>query len=61
MTKEGRIYLTNEHLINPIDNPEEGQICRVMCSSVELFSEAIQDDSLKARKMRSDKLKMTIV
>ena len=42
--KEGRIYLTNEHLKTDIDDPKAGQICRVMCSAVELFSEPIKVD-----------------
>jgi len=39
--KEGRIYLQNEHLKSDINDPQEGQVCRVMCSSVELFSEKL--------------------
>lgn len=42
--KEGRIYLKNEHLKSEVESPESGQICRVMCSSVELCSEAIKKD-----------------
>ena len=39
--KEGRIRLNNEHLKSDIADPQEGQVCRVLCSSVELFSEKI--------------------
>lgn len=42
--KEGRIYLQNEHLKSEINDPQEGQVCRVMCSSVELFSEKLVRD-----------------
>lgn len=42
--REGWIYLTNKHLKNDIENPESGQICRVMCSAVELFSEPLVKD-----------------
>ena len=39
--KEGRITLNNKHLKSEINDPHEGQVCRVMCSSVELFSEKL--------------------
>lgn len=42
--KEGRIYLKNQHLKSNIENPEAGQICRVTCSSVELFAEPLKVD-----------------
>ncbi len=44
VTDKGRIYLRNEHLISTIDDPQADQICRVMCSSVELFSEPLKAD-----------------
>lgn len=42
--KEGRITLNNNNLKSEINDPHEGQICRVMCSSVELFAEKIIKD-----------------
>ena len=42
--KEGKIWLKNEHLKSDINDPHEGQICRVLCSSVELFSEKLIKD-----------------
>jgi hypothetical protein len=42
--KEGRILLKNEHVKSEIENPHAGQVCRVLCSSVELFAEPIQHD-----------------
>lgn len=44
VSEEGRINLTNEHLKSTVDNPEAGQICRVLCSSIELFAEPIHRD-----------------
>lgn len=41
---DGRIYLGNKHLVKNIENPQAGQICSVVCSDVELFSEAIYND-----------------
>lgn len=41
---QGRIYLTNKDLKSDIKNPQEGQICRVMCSATELFAIPIHKD-----------------
>ncbi len=40
----GKIYLSNKHLKSKIESPEAGQICRVMCSAIELYSEPIYKD-----------------
>jgi hypothetical protein len=42
--KEGRIILGNEYLKHEIKDAETGQMCRVTCSSIELFSEPLQKD-----------------
>ncbi len=42
--QEGRIFLNNDHLKSKIENPQEGQICRVMCSATELFAVPIHKD-----------------
>ncbi len=40
----GRIYLTNEHVVNELGSASAGQVCRVVIDGQEQFSESIVPD-----------------
>jgi hypothetical protein len=42
--KAGRIFLGNDHIRKPLDQPATGQLCRVMVGSVELANATLVRD-----------------